>query len=56
MREHWVEIAWFDYAVKLSISLVFFLPLYGVLLAYLGRRLLAQGDRFNLPGVSRQRG
>jgi uncharacterized integral membrane protein (TIGR00697 family) len=55
MRQHWVEIAWFDYAVKLSISLVFFLPLYGVLLAYLGRRLLTQRDQLNLPGVSRQR-
>jgi len=56
MRGHWVEIAWFDYAVKLSISLIFFLPLYGVLLAYLGRRLLTQRDQLNLPGVSRQQG
>ncbi|WP_110599901.1 7-cyano-7-deazaguanine/7-aminomethyl-7-deazaguanine transporter [Salinicola lusitanus] len=56
MRQHWVEIAWFDYAVKLSISLIFFLPLYGALLAYLGRRLLTRGDQVNLPGMSRGRG
>lgn len=54
MRDHWVEIAWFDYGVKLSISLIFFLPLYGVLLTYLGRRLLTQSDQVNLPGVPRQ--
>ncbi|MAM56122.1 MAG: hypothetical protein CMN25_02180 [Salinicola sp.] len=56
MREHWVEIAWFDYAVKLSISLIFFLPLYGVLLACLGRRLLARRDQANLPGMPREQG
>ncbi|GHB08844.1 7-cyano-7-deazaguanine/7-aminomethyl-7-deazaguanine transporter [Salinicola rhizosphaerae] len=38
MSEHWVDIAWFDYGVKLAISLIFFLPLYGVLLTWLGRR------------------
>ncbi|WP_110665375.1 7-cyano-7-deazaguanine/7-aminomethyl-7-deazaguanine transporter [Salinicola halophilus] len=47
MREHWVGIAWFDYAVKLAISLAFFLPLYGVLLAWLGRRLLSE----RIPGL-----
>lgn len=46
MAEHWVEIALVDYAVKLSISLIVFLPLYGVLLSWLMRRLL------RLSGVS----
>ena len=32
MAEHWVEIATVDYGVKLSVSLVLFVPLYGVLL------------------------
>lgn len=32
MAEHWVEIAWVDYVIKLGISLLFFVPLYGVLL------------------------
>ncbi|GAB2798761.1 7-cyano-7-deazaguanine/7-aminomethyl-7-deazaguani ne transporter [Halomonas shantousis] len=41
MSEHWVEIAWVDYAIKLSISLLFFLPLYGLLLGWLSRRLVA---------------
>ena len=39
MAEHWLEIAWVDYGFKLIISLVFFLPLYGVLLAFLSNRL-----------------
>lgn len=45
MASHWVEIAWVDYAVKLTISLLLFLPLYGVLLGFLTRRLLAWGRR-----------
>ena len=53
MREHWVDIAWFDYAVKLTISLLFFLPLYGVLLAWLGRVVLSGHDE-TLPGLPRR--
>ncbi|APE32185.1 hypothetical protein BOX17_15230 [Halomonas aestuarii] len=41
MATHWPEIAWVDYVIKLGISLAFFLPLYGVLLAWLSRRLVA---------------
>ncbi|WP_136246733.1 7-cyano-7-deazaguanine/7-aminomethyl-7-deazaguanine transporter [Halomonas borealis] len=40
MASHWPEIAWVDYAIKLGISLAFFLPLYGVLLGWLTRRLV----------------
>lgn len=35
MAEHWVEIATVDYFTKLGVSLVCFLPLYGVLLSAL---------------------
>lgn len=40
MASHWPEIAWVDYGIKLAISLAFFLPLYGVLLTTLTRRLV----------------
>lgn len=33
MAEHWVEIASVDYAIKLAVSLVVFVPLYGALLS-----------------------
>ena len=37
MAEHWVEIAWVDYVIKILISLIVFIPLYGMLLkAFLG--------------------
>jgi len=39
MAEHWVEIALVDYGFKLSISLLLFLPMYGLLLNYLAGRL-----------------
>ncbi|MFT0214043.1 7-cyano-7-deazaguanine/7-aminomethyl-7-deazaguanine transporter [Pseudomonas sp. F1_0610] len=42
MAEHWIEIAAVDYAIKLLISLVFFLPLYGVLLNFLLKKLLGK--------------
>ncbi|TLF53437.1 7-cyano-7-deazaguanine/7-aminomethyl-7-deazaguanine transporter [Halomonas urmiana] len=45
MAANWPEIAWVDYVIKLSISLAFFLPLYGVLLAWLSRRLVAVTGR-----------
>lgn len=42
MAEHWVEIAAVDYAIKLSISLLFFLPLYGIVLKCLLNMLLGK--------------
>ena len=51
MASHWVEIAWVDYAVKLSISLLLFLPMYGLLLGWLTRRLLAWGAQPTREGV-----
>jgi len=45
MAANWVEIASVDYVIKLIISLAFFLPLYGVLLAWLTRRLVVWTGR-----------
>ena len=39
MAEHWVEIALVDYGFKLGISLLLFLPMYGLFLNYLSGRL-----------------
>jgi queuosine precursor transporter len=44
MAEHWVEIALVDFSFKLVISLLLFLPAYGVLLSYLADRLTVQSD------------
>lgn len=42
MAAHWVEIAAVDYAVKLAVSLLLFVPAYGVVLAAIVRTLRAQ--------------
>ncbi len=39
MAAHWVEIAWVDYAIKLAVSLLLFVPAYGVVLAAIVRWL-----------------
>ena len=39
MAQHWVEIGLVDYGFKLSISLLLFLPMYGLLLNVLSRGL-----------------
>ncbi|SJL84765.1 7-cyano-7-deazaguanine/7-aminomethyl-7-deazaguanine transporter [Vibrio palustris] len=39
MAEHWTEIALVDYSVKLIISLGLFVPMYGVLLNFLIRKI-----------------
>lgn len=50
MAANWLEIAWVDYASKLAISLAFFLPLYGVLLVWLSRRLVSfTGEPLSAP-------
>lgn len=50
MAQHWVDIALVDYSFKLLICLVFFLPMYGVLLNVLLKRLTRVGEetRFQL--------
>ena len=39
MASYWMEIALVDYSYKLAISLLFFLPMYGVLLNFLANKL-----------------
>ena len=41
MASHWVHIATTDYAFKLTINLLFFLPIYGVILRYILSKLVA---------------
>ena len=40
MAAHWPEIAMLDYAVKLTVSLLLFLPAYGMLLKALEKRII----------------
>lgn len=53
LAEHWVEIALMDYAWKLSISIVLFLPAYGILLKILSDKLtrISKDHTANLPQV-----
>ena len=39
MATHWVEIATVDYVIKLAVSLLFFVPAYGVALAAIARAM-----------------
>ncbi len=51
MAEHWTEIAMVDYGVKLVISLGLFVPMYGVLLNYLIRKLTTVNPNFTTADV-----
>ncbi|MCQ0468855.1 7-cyano-7-deazaguanine/7-aminomethyl-7-deazaguanine transporter [Klebsiella pneumoniae] len=44
MAAHWGEIALVDYSFKVLISIIFFLPMYGVLLNMLLKRLADKSD------------
>lgn len=44
MADHWVGIALVDYSFKVLISIVFFLPMYGVLLNMLLKRLADKSE------------
>ncbi|MZI92233.1 7-cyano-7-deazaguanine/7-aminomethyl-7-deazaguanine transporter [Vibrio sp. CAIM 722] len=46
MAQHWTEIATVDYSFKLIISLGLFVPLYGVLLNYLVKKLTTLNPAF----------
>lgn len=37
LAEHWVEIAFVDYLVKMSASVIIFVPIYGVVLSFISR-------------------
>ncbi|MFT5974176.1 MAG: putative integral membrane protein (TIGR00697 family) [Gammaproteobacteria bacterium] len=52
MAENWVEIALVDYAFKLIISLLLFLPVYAVLLKFLAGRLTETDDELDLKPVN----
>jgi uncharacterized integral membrane protein (TIGR00697 family) len=52
MAENWVEIALVDYAFKLIISLLLFLPAYAVLLKYVSGRLTETAGRLNSDKVN----
>ncbi len=54
MAEHWTEIALVDYGVKLVISLGLFVPMYGVLLNYLVKKLTAVNPGFTIAGVAQR--
>lgn len=41
MAEHWVEIATFDYMVKLAANMIIFVPAYGVVLKFIIRKITA---------------
>lgn len=45
MAQHWQEIALVDYVFKLVISLGLFVPMYGVLLNYLIRKLTTESEQ-----------
>ena len=42
MAEHWFEIAMVDYAVKIAANILIFLPVYGVILNYLTKKILGK--------------
>ena len=52
MAENWVEIALVDYSFKLIISLGLFVPMYGVLLNYLVKKITAVNPNFRVLGAS----
>jgi uncharacterized integral membrane protein (TIGR00697 family) len=52
MAQHWQEIALVDYSFKLIISLGLFVPMYGMLLSYLVRKLTIVNPQFNIAGVN----
>jgi len=52
MAEHWTEISMVDYSFKLLISLVLFVPMYGVLLTYLVRKLTTINPELKVLGIN----
>ncbi len=52
MAQHWQEIAMVDYGFKLLISLGLFVPMYGVLLSYLVKKLTSANPGLKVAGVN----
>jgi len=53
MAANWPEIAWVDYASKLAISLLLFVPAYGLALGWLQRHILGPDGRVHLEAPAR---
>ena len=53
MAAHWPEIAAVDYASKIVISLLLFIPAYGILLGWLQRHVLGPDGRIQLATAAR---
>jgi uncharacterized integral membrane protein (TIGR00697 family) len=51
MAQHWQEIALADFAFKLIISLGLFIPMYGILLNYLAKKITTIQPDFTLVGA-----
>jgi uncharacterized integral membrane protein (TIGR00697 family) len=52
MAQHWQEIALVDYGFKLLISLGLFVPMYGLLLNYLVKKLTSINPNLKVAGVN----
>ncbi|MCE0493904.1 7-cyano-7-deazaguanine/7-aminomethyl-7-deazaguanine transporter [Vibrio salinus] len=52
MAQHWTEIAMVDYSFKLLISLGLFVPMYGILLNYLVRKLTSVNPGLKIVGIN----
>lgn len=52
MAQHWQEIALVDYGFKLVISLGLFVPMYGILLNYLVKKMTAVNPELKVTGVN----
>ena len=44
MAAHWVEIATFDYMVKICANMLIFVPIYGVILNYIIKKITAAAE------------
>lgn len=51
MATHWQQIAWADYGFKLIVSLGLFIPMYGVLLAFLVKKITSTTSDLQLARI-----
>ncbi|MGX9417974.1 7-cyano-7-deazaguanine/7-aminomethyl-7-deazaguanine transporter [Vibrio sp. RC27] len=52
MAANWQEIAWVDFGFKVVISIGLFVPIYGVLLNYLVKKITSTNADFKVAGVN----
>ncbi|MBO6257735.1 MAG: 7-cyano-7-deazaguanine/7-aminomethyl-7-deazaguanine transporter [Succinivibrio sp.] len=48
LAEHWIEIAFVDYLVKMSASVIIFVPIYGMVLSFISRLVARNGSLENM--------